>query len=342
MSAIGRRSGQSSRGFTLIELLVVVAIIALLISILLPSLSKARAQARTTLCASRIAQLAKAFLIYADDYGEAPPFTAYGRGKDPDDKLTWQALYDPSGNFQYDTENWMAGPAAQEFMWLGNEKDAGWPTNWARTGTLFTYTRFESLYRCPEFERIKNGECFQNVFNYSRSSLGRKATYSKSDFENSNSSGLTPFGFGFNGPILKTSQPYAPAQCPLVLDEDWRGYAGLHGDMDFSWCGCDPIMDVVDQFIGAYHGSKVQGVGYDGEWKLQYGRERGNVAMYDGHVELMRDWFPREDLGLGGRPNPVSVLFTMPQVLDAFLHMAGTFAYSQQGLGLDQVWELQP
>ncbi len=71
----GSRLGVRGRsGFTLIELLVVVAIIALLISILLPSLSKARAQARTTLCGSRISQLVKAMLIYAEDFGEAPPF----------------------------------------------------------------------------------------------------------------------------------------------------------------------------------------------------------------------------------------------------------------------------
>lgn len=53
--------------FTLIEMLVVISIIALLISILQPSLAKARRNADTVKCASQIAQMARAVVSYADD-----------------------------------------------------------------------------------------------------------------------------------------------------------------------------------------------------------------------------------------------------------------------------------
>lgn len=57
-------SDRTARGFTLIEILVVVAIIALLISILLPSLTRAREQARGVACLANLGQLSKAELLY--------------------------------------------------------------------------------------------------------------------------------------------------------------------------------------------------------------------------------------------------------------------------------------
>ena len=61
-----RISLRSRAGFTLIELLVVVAIIALLIAILLPSLGKARENANVAKCAANMKQIATAHLMYVD------------------------------------------------------------------------------------------------------------------------------------------------------------------------------------------------------------------------------------------------------------------------------------
>jgi prepilin-type N-terminal cleavage/methylation domain-containing protein/prepilin-type processing-associated H-X9-DG protein len=121
--------------FTLIELLIVIAVLALLLAILLPALSLARAKGREVACLSNLKQLQTCAKLYSMDYdGFLPPNrNVYNIGTgEPlvgwNDSMTWCAGLAP---FDTTTEN-------------------------IQRSLLFPYNRSTGIYRCPsDMSRVK-------------------------------------------------------------------------------------------------------------------------------------------------------------------------------------------
>jgi prepilin-type N-terminal cleavage/methylation domain-containing protein/prepilin-type processing-associated H-X9-DG protein len=82
-------------GFTLIELLVVIAIISLLVSILMPSLKKAKDAAKAALCMSNLRNHGVAVIFYSDEYKGMLPHGGYQELNPLQNHLSWKVMLAP-------------------------------------------------------------------------------------------------------------------------------------------------------------------------------------------------------------------------------------------------------
>lgn len=194
------------RGFSLIELLVVVAIVALLMSILLPSFKRARDQGRETLCKSFLKQLAAASALYQNDQ----------KGYLPGNCFDWQRDWLGSGNGRT-RNNWEVNLAPQN-------------------GTLYPYTGpSDDIYFCKSYKSFREQDSTQ-VRRYTYTSpllltgapvhILKRAIYEE----------------GFNSPERNWKKWGSRSMMvPIFVEEDTRFW--LEYSRDGGWSNDDTITD---------------------------------------------------------------------------------------------------
>jgi prepilin-type N-terminal cleavage/methylation domain-containing protein/prepilin-type processing-associated H-X9-DG protein len=118
-----------SRAFTLVELLVVIAIIAILASLLLPTLSRAKMKAQQAACLNNLRQLQTGWLVYTDDHGNVMPFN--------DNRITSLSRNTST------TNGWVSGDATVSA-----------DLSYIEQGTIYPYVGNPGVYHCPSDDSL--------------------------------------------------------------------------------------------------------------------------------------------------------------------------------------------
>jgi prepilin-type N-terminal cleavage/methylation domain-containing protein/prepilin-type processing-associated H-X9-DG protein len=264
--APSNRSRSVARGgFTLVELLVVIGIIALLIAILMPALSKARAQSLQVACASNLRQMGIAMVLYTNEYKYLPGCQAFN-GSGPfavwPTRLRNALRSTPSTGGKIGSTS--PGGIEKAFWCPANQEGFQWQLKYQTPGGAYASSG-EMGYG------YDSGELLLNVFN-------------------------VPFSYGYNdwGAVNNIN---GHAQGQMTVDEQ----LGLGGDI----LPTGPIHEVRasrvrsgSEMIAIADNTTDGSWDYNidpttaGEWPGKIHRNGSNVLFMDGHV----DWYLQKTL----------------------------------------------
>lgn len=190
------------RAFTLIELLVVIAIIAIIASLILPAMARAKARAQGTFCLNNTRQLSVAWMIYADEHnGEL----AYNLGQSSRTVLAVPSLanLNMGENWVNNVENWEL------------DSDNTNAAKMVETGIGPYTSKSAALYRCPSDNALsdqqRNAGWSGRVRSYSMNAMVGDAGNFSQTGTNLNNPGYVQF--------FKTFTIPRPSDIFVFLDE---------------------------------------------------------------------------------------------------------------------------
>jgi prepilin-type N-terminal cleavage/methylation domain-containing protein len=260
-------------GFTLIEILVVVAIIALLVAILLPSLAAAREQAYVVVCKQRMGQLYRGHAFYgADTKANRFPMWSWwlydgkGHDKSKEEILGAAAAYNISGGVRWPDEQ---------------------SNRWVEYGDIYRYIKEKEVYFCPRDDKQRTAKSLgggqpgqgkkpihsyvrlRDAHRYNQNTKWDSSKVGPADFLSPDN--LKPRCLKHSTWPIETF--FTVPSRVVLLFEEYQGFG-------------DSLLGTNTLALNDGHSDMIENLGATSDPLSPRHRKRGSIIYWDGHADL--------------------------------------------------------